>query len=514
MHPEISALLREPYSGVSPPPRVKLIGGHLLPFEEVVASARTCYSSRGIVLPEEILARKFKKGSEELKTFASDLYRAGHHTVFQHAHFTFAIEGVSRLLVWSFFHSHPFYNSEQVSQRYVHVGEGGFLIPQSAERDPSYREAIAHLHKGYEELTLALLPKVETLYYERFPARRSRPAVWQKGILRKAQEIARYLLPQATCTSLHHTISTLTLMRYVRSLNAGDAPGEARYVVGQMLKELYALSPELLDLFEPPLSDPSPDLTDNMAIEPSSELFVDPKSELLSYTQDPEKVLLKALAGVMNRPVTLEELKALLDPERMPVWCDTLNLTHHHPLLRIFLHVHYSFEKVLSLTADSQNQRHRLTPSTHPRLLTLPSLRAILPLLIAEDGELSPLYKRLIEEAFARLMKLQKNGWGRRELLYLLPNATAINIVESSDFLSIYHKMRMRLCYNAQEEIWRLCYEESRAIRQVHPWLGEWLLPPCTLRARGKRRPICPEGSRFCGVKVWELPFSKFSRGI
>jgi thymidylate synthase ThyX len=155
-----------------------------------------------------------------------------------------------------------------------------------------------------------------------------------------------------------------------------------------------------------------------------------------------------------------------------------------------------------------------LTPSTHPRLLTLPSLRAILPLLIAEDGELSPLYKRLIEEAFARLMKLQKNGWGRRELLYLLPNATAINIVESSDFLSIYHKMRMRLCYNAQEEIWRLCYEESRAIRQVHPWLGEWLLPPCTLRARGKRRPICPEGSRFCGVKVWELPFSKFSRGI
>ena len=33
--------------------------------------------------------------------------------------FVFILDNVSRLAIWSFFHAHPFYNSEQVSQRYV-----------------------------------------------------------------------------------------------------------------------------------------------------------------------------------------------------------------------------------------------------------------------------------------------------------------------------------------------------------------------------------------------------------
>lgn len=100
------------------------------------------------------------------------------------------------------------------------------------------------------------------------------------------------------------------------------------------------------------------------------------------------------------------------------------------------------------------------------------------------------------------------------DLLYLLPNATAITIVESSDFLSLYHKHRMRLCYNAQEEIWRLSYEEAKLVREVHPELGAWLLPPCSHRERGGLRPVCPEGSRFCGVKVWALPFEGYERDL
>ena len=50
---------------------------------------------------------------------AQETYFAGHHTTLQHATFQFAIENVSRQALWSFLHSHPFYNSEQVSQRYV-----------------------------------------------------------------------------------------------------------------------------------------------------------------------------------------------------------------------------------------------------------------------------------------------------------------------------------------------------------------------------------------------------------
>ena len=38
---------------------------------------------------------------------AATFYR-GHHTVFQHAHFEFGLENISRQFAWSFLHAHPF----------------------------------------------------------------------------------------------------------------------------------------------------------------------------------------------------------------------------------------------------------------------------------------------------------------------------------------------------------------------------------------------------------------------
>jgi hypothetical protein len=47
--------------------------------------------------------------------------------------FQFTLENVSRQFIWSFLHSHPFYNSEQVSQRYVTVGPDSVTVPPLKE---------------------------------------------------------------------------------------------------------------------------------------------------------------------------------------------------------------------------------------------------------------------------------------------------------------------------------------------------------------------------------------------
>src|SRR5512143_3047454 len=116
----------------SPAPRVRLTHAFDRPFENVVATARTCYSPRGIVTEDQASARP-----ERRDALARSIYEAGHHTTFQHAHFQFAIENVSRHFLWTFLHSHPFYNSEQVSQRYVEVGRDQYAIPPlpPAERE-------------------------------------------------------------------------------------------------------------------------------------------------------------------------------------------------------------------------------------------------------------------------------------------------------------------------------------------------------------------------------------------
>src|SRR5438093_12809095 len=117
----------------SPPPRVRLVHAFDRPYENVVATARTCYSAKGIVTEDQASAKPDRRDA-----IAKSIYEAGHHTTFQHAHFQFALENVSRHFLWTFLHSHPFYISEQVSHRYVAVKAGNYAVPPMlpAERDP------------------------------------------------------------------------------------------------------------------------------------------------------------------------------------------------------------------------------------------------------------------------------------------------------------------------------------------------------------------------------------------
>ncbi|HPU95229.1 MAG TPA: FAD-dependent thymidylate synthase, partial [Candidatus Gracilibacteria bacterium] len=92
-------------------PKVELVAFTKDPYDIAVASARTCYSSR--------LIKPFDVTQGQRERIGGLIYEAGHHTPFQHPTFVFGISGVSRHFVWAFLHSHPFFNSEQQSQRYV-----------------------------------------------------------------------------------------------------------------------------------------------------------------------------------------------------------------------------------------------------------------------------------------------------------------------------------------------------------------------------------------------------------
>ena len=130
-------------------------------------------------------------------------FYGGHHTVWQHAHFEFGLENVSRQFVWSFLHAHPFYNSEQQSQRYVRLDRAVAFVPAggpgfgAAER-AIYERAIARAWAYYRELTALLLPDAREILGD----------IWHVGKLshprrvkkvegqadKRAIEVARYVL--------------------------------------------------------------------------------------------------------------------------------------------------------------------------------------------------------------------------------------------------------------------------------------------------------------------------------
>ena len=174
-------------------------------------------------------------------TIGALTFDAGHHTVYQHAHFEFGLENVSRHFVWTFLHSYPFYNSEQSSQRYVKLKEPrAFVPPIDGEALDVYEAAIVRAWDRYAELSALLkddaLAILKELRYVRPTTNPERLKQIERDAEKRAIETARYVIPIAAFTSMVHTVSGIVLHRLQRMVNTGDTPYEARAMIGEMVR--------------------------------------------------------------------------------------------------------------------------------------------------------------------------------------------------------------------------------------------------------------------------------------
>jgi thymidylate synthase ThyX len=506
-------------------PRVVLRRWFQAPYDDAIAAARTCYSDR-LIGAEEVTAGQRER-------IGPLTFEAGHHTVYQHATFEFGLEGVSRQLVWSFLHRHPFYNTEQQSQRYVVLSEPRAHVPRvlGAKDREIYERAVLGAFVAYQELTELLKPLVRERLFELWGLSRRRSQEFKRSVERDIEkrsiETARYVIPVACETALIYTISGIVLHRLRRVAAASDVPFEAEEVVRRMVEEVEQVDPSFFRYVgrEP--------LTEEEALESRVQSRAgDPdawrsefdaslgrgRSKLVGWTaQGPGRVAdaVRTVLGLSR--AELDDLAALdlvLDPRRNPHRLDTLNVSMHSPAMQALDHVHYTFRKRLSHTADSQDQRHRLVPGSRPLLSRHDTSEpdVVVPELIDAD----PVVRRRFDEAVDTLWeaknKLVSQGVDLRVAQYLLPNARAVRFEESGSFLHLLHKWTLRTCMNAQREIFEASLEELEQVRKVHPELTKHVGPPCYVRD-GLVRPRCTEGDHFCGVPVWRT-FPEVQRTI
>jgi len=508
------------------PPRVTLRNAFSHPFDSAMAAARTCYSAR-LVTADEITDK------QRLNIGAATFY-SGHHTVYQHAHFEFGLENISRQLVWSFLHAHPFYNSEQQSQRYVRMDKAqAYIPPTSLFFDEAsraiYESAIARAWAYYRELSAVLVADTRNILNDIWHiGPMSHPKRIQK-IERSAEkrsiEIARYVLPIAAFTTMVHTLSGIVLHRLWRMCSASDTPSEARAVIGEMVAQVRQLDSQFFDRFGTAPLEELPEWKD-VATTPHADAFVrefdarlnGKTSHLIDYSHNAARVIAESYRAVLGLPESAccdaEAIDRILNPARNLYRLETLNIGVHAPIMRALQHANYTFAKKISHTADSQDQRHRMVPGSRP-LLTLADTREadyITPMLLKENPRAREVYDRAMRDAWAAKNQLLDRGVPAEIALYLLPNAKCIRLVETGSLLHLLHKWTMRTCFNAQEEIYNASMDEVAQVREVHPELSLHIGPPCHLRA-GITTPICTEGSHFCGVKVW-LDFPNISRRI
>ena len=521
------------------------------PFALAVAAAWSCYGGRPAKVesvqklvyepdPEGMspvkAADRAHRRERAMKLYA-DLFSAGHHTTLQHANFVFVLDNVSRLAIWSFFHAHPFYNSEQVSQRYREVTGETMVTPDlPSEAQEIYNAAIKRALEGYRNLTDLLSPDMAARYGGVFPGRAKAKGAdaerrFNDAVQKRAQEVARYVLPLATPAHLYHTVNGLTLLRYHVLASQPDVPGEVRAIVSRMVTEVLAVDPYFLGAPGFPLDLRLLETGETLEAQAVSEwrgALAQPEAEtaealtsfdealgpfdsrLIGYDADAERVMAEAVRTVLAATAeTLSDEDALaqvLDPTRNPYLGHPLFLGMQSKLMQTMSHVQFTWAKRISMAEDAQNQRHRGTAGSRPALLAWNSREpdVIVPWAIRQNLAALVEYEATIGALTEARNALLDRGMPAEAAFYLIPNAQRIRFYESGTLLDYYWKWVKRLCYDAQREIFETAVDEVAQVRDVLPAIGRYVDgPPCVMRSRAGTAPICPEGERFCGIPVW-----------
>ena len=382
----MSSLPRSPASAFgfsSPPPKVRLVHAFDRPYENVVATARTCYSAKGIITEDQASAKPDRRDA-----IAKSIYEAGHHTTLQHAHFQFALENVSRQFLWCFLHSHPFYNSEQVSQRYVEVKKGNYAVPPmgAAEREIYERHrpppaGRLHAADGAADAARgrAVLRPLPGPHPGRRPDafRRGRPEAGAGD--RALRAAGRDLLVPVPHRFGRHALPVLEAVR-VDGRSRGAARGRGsddrggpppRPALRDRPRGSAAAGGDAgvrrLRRAAPRRARPARAFREEFDRELAGRV-----SRLVDWKANNEEILASAVREVLGVPRAAlsddEAIRMVLDPARNRVLGETLTLTTHDKLSRALFHPSYTFRKKLSHTADSQDQRHRMTPASRPAL--------------------------------------------------------------------------------------------------------------------------------------------------
>lgn len=185
--------------------------------ETVVATAaRLCYS------PCDIETLQGKMDEQAVASLLNKLRLIGHLSPFEHASFTFGIEGISRVTTHQLVR-HRIASYSQQSQRYVKAAaDFERIVPASIAENEEATALFDHL---MEEIGWT---------YKRMVSLLGIPA-----------EDARYILPNATETKIVMTMNARELLNFFAHRTCNRAQWEIRAMAEEILRQVKAIAPLL-----------------------------------------------------------------------------------------------------------------------------------------------------------------------------------------------------------------------------------------------------------------------------
>ena len=173
---------------------------------DVLAYAMAKYSRSALTLRESLAEISSQRAEQFLNTF---YFQYGHRSIADLAHVAFAVERLSLLAAIALV-DEPRWDGQERSTRYQDFRKSGFYTPHfdTPAQTQTFTETAQHLFDAYQTIGAAMLDDLK--------AHTPRPASMDEGtytrtLRARAFDMARYLLPLATNTSLGQITNARTL---------------------------------------------------------------------------------------------------------------------------------------------------------------------------------------------------------------------------------------------------------------------------------------------------------------
>lgn len=181
---------------------------------EVLAFAMAKYSRSALSMRAALAEINTQRAEQFLNTF---YFQYGHRSIADLAHMAFAIERLSLLAAIELVDEQR-WDGQERSTRYQNFMKSGWYMPDFGEDRVSatlYAETVEHLFATYQQTTAAVL---EVLRGRISCPEAMKPESYERTLRARAFDVARYLLPLATNTSLGQIVSARTLETQVSRL--------------------------------------------------------------------------------------------------------------------------------------------------------------------------------------------------------------------------------------------------------------------------------------------------------
>jgi thymidylate synthase ThyX len=486
---------------------------------EVLAYAMAKYSRSALSMRESLAEISAQRAEQFLNTF---YFQYGHRSIADLAHIAFAVERLS-LLAAIVLVDEQRWDGQERSTRYQNFMKSGWFFPdfgQDSESARTYVETVEGLFTAYQKTTASVLDALR----ERVARPEAmKPEAYERTLKARAFDVARYLLPLATNTSLGQIVNARTLETQVSRLLSHPV-AEIREL-GRRLRDAAtgpawnvggpaaaALAGEIAQVDAALGERAEAMLTREIRTAPTLVKYAEPNAYLTETRKVLDQAAAELFAGVkidsapvvdlVERTETLEvELAATLLywasdypyrqvrdivaglPEARVNEIIGLGLRHrgrHDEALRVFhAGAALRFDILMDIGGFRDMHRHRRVTQIQQ------GFTAVHGYVTPESGDAAGLaeagivaeYQRTVEGAHAAAAKIAKGSAPEAAVnaLYVYPLATKVRCLFKMDFAEAQYISELRSGPAGHFSYRKVAWEMYKAMERQHPSLAKYV---------------------------------------